>query len=162
MGLTFLDLRVSETCLMRDPHKSFETDELDDVDRLFARLDRAVVPEELTARVLASTVARSDASRAVFAWPWLVAGLTALGLLSLAGYQLGVSLAAGDGLELVSALVEDLGLVTTAPGDVLAALGEVIPWGLVALAGLSAALLILAAGNIVSRPPTSMRARPIA
>ena len=37
---------------MRDPHNSFETEELDDVDRVFARLDRAVVPEELTARVL--------------------------------------------------------------------------------------------------------------
>src|SRR5258708_5671229 len=91
-GLTFLDHKVSETCLMRDPHKSSETNELDDVDRLFARLDRAAVPEELTARVLASTVARSDASRAVFAWPWMVAGLTALGLLSLAAYQLGVHL----------------------------------------------------------------------
>jgi hypothetical protein len=92
----------------------------------------------------------------------MVAGLAALGLLLLAGYQLGVSLATSDGLELVSGLVEDLGLVTTAPGDVLAALGEVIPWSLVALAGVSAALLILAAGNIVSRSPASMRARPIA
>jgi hypothetical protein len=147
---------------MRDPHNSFETDELDDVDRVFARLDRAAVPEELTARVLASTVARTEATRAVFAWPWMVAGLAALGLLLMAGYQLGVSLAATDGLELVSGLFEDLGLVTTAPGDVLAALGEVIPWSLVALAGLSAALLILAAGNMVSRSPASMRARPVA
>ncbi len=148
---------------MRDPHNSFQTDAQDDVDRLFARLDRATVPDELTARVLACTVARSEATRAVFAWPWMVAGLTALALLSVAGYQLGVSLAASDGIELVSALLDDLGLVATAPGDVLAALGEVIPWGLVALAGLSAALLILAAGNIVSRDPAvSMRARPIA
>jgi hypothetical protein len=147
---------------MRDPHHPFEAEELDDVDRVFARLDRAAVPDDLTARVLASTVARSNATRAVFAWPWIVAGLAALGLLSLAGYQLGVSLAATDGLELVTALLEDLGLVTTAPGDVLAALGEVIPWGLVALAGASAALLILAVGNIVSRSPAAMRARPIA
>jgi hypothetical protein len=147
---------------MRDPHKSFESDEPDDVDRLFARLDRAAVPEELTARVLASTVARTDATRTVFAWPWMVAGLAALGLLLLAGYQLGVSLAASDGLELVSGLLEDLGLVTTAPGDVLAALGEVIPWNLVALAGVSAALLILAVGNIVSRGPAPVRARQIA
>jgi hypothetical protein len=147
---------------MRDPHNSFETNELDDVDRLFARLDRATVPEELTARVLASTVARSEATQAVFAWPWMMAGLAALGLLSIAGYQLGVSLATSDGFELVSALLEDLGLLTTAPGDVLAAIGEVIPWGLVALAGLSAALLILAAGNIVSRSPAALRTRPIA
>ena len=41
-------------------------------------------------------MARSDATRAVLAWPWIVAGLAALGLLALAGYQLGVSLAASD------------------------------------------------------------------
>jgi hypothetical protein len=45
----------------------------------------------------------------------------------------------------------DLALLTTAPGDVLAALREVIPWGLVAVAGLGALLLTLAAGNLVSR-----------
>jgi len=47
-------------------------------------------------------VARSDATRAVLAWPWIVAGSAALGLLALAGYQLGVSLATGDGLELIA------------------------------------------------------------
>jgi len=146
---------------MREPQRPFETDKLDDLDRLFARLDRAAVPEDLTARVLASTVARTEAARAVFAWPWLVAGLAALSLLSIAGYQLGVSLAATDGLELVSGILDDLGLVATAPGDVLAALGEVIPWSLVAVAALSAALLILAAGHIVSRP-APLRTRPIA
>jgi hypothetical protein len=131
-------------------------DEHDDIDRLFGRLEHAVVPDDLTARVLASTVARSDATRAVLAWPWMVAGLAALGLLALAGYQLGASLATGDGLELVTALLFDVSLLTTAPGDVFAALGEVIPWGLVAVAGLSAGLLILAAGNVVSRAPAQL------
>jgi len=147
---------------MRDPHDPFATAEPDDVDRLFARLDRAAAPDDLTARVLASTVARAEATRAVLAWPWMVAGLAALTILSVAGYQLGVSLAASDGLELVSALLDDLGLITTAPGDVLAALGEVIPWSLVALAGVSAVLLTLAAGNVVSRGPAALRTRPIA
>lgn len=134
----------------------------DDIDRLFARLDRATVPENLTARVLASTVAKTDATRAVLAWPWMVASLAALGVLTIAGYELGVSLAASDGLELVSAVLGDFGLFATAPGDVLAALSEVVPWTLVLLAGLSAALLILAAGNIVSRAPRSLRAREMA
>jgi hypothetical protein len=134
----------------------------DDVDRLFARLDRAAVPDDLTSRVLASTVACPAATRAVFAWPWMAAALGALALLAAAGYQLGASLAASDGLVLVAALIDDLGLVATAPGDVLAALGEVVPWTLVALAGLSAALLILAAGHLVSRGPAAWRTRPSA
>jgi hypothetical protein len=145
---------------MRDPHNSHQTDELDDIDRLFlTRLDRAPVPENLTAHVLASTVERADATRAVFAWPWMVAGLAALALLAVAGYQLGANLATSDGLELVGAVFDDIGLFATAPGDVFAALGEFIPWSLVVLAGVSAALLILAVGNVVSRVPTSMRAR---
>jgi hypothetical protein len=137
-------------------------EELDEVDRMFARLDRAPVPEALTARVLASTVARSNATQMVLAWPWMVAALAALGLLCLAGYQLGASLAATDGLELVGALFDDLGLFTTAPGDVVAALGEVIPWSVVALAAVGAGLLVLAAGNVVSRAPAPQRTRQIA
>ena len=136
----------------------------DDVDRLFARLDRAPVPEDLTARVLSSTVARTNTTQAVLAWPWMLACLAALGVLTIAGYELGASLASSDGLELVTAIFGDLGLLATAPGDVLAALIQVVPWTLVAVAGLSAALLILAAGNIVAlrARPTSLRARPMA
>lgn len=148
---------------MRDPETASNYPaELDDVDRLFARLDRAPVPEGLTARVLASTSARSNATRMVLAWPWMVAALAALGLLCLAGYQLGASLASSDGLELVAALFDDLGLFTTAPGDVAAALGEVIPWSLVALAAVGAGLLVLAAGHVVSRAPAAQRTRQIA
>jgi hypothetical protein len=139
------------------PQPHFEDPTPDDVDRLFARLERALVPEEFTDRVLSSTVARASTPRV--AWPWMLACLVAMGVLMLAGYQLGASLAASDGLELVGAVFGDLGLLATAPGDVLAALNEVVPWTLLALAGLSAALLILAAGNIVSRPAQSLRAR---
>jgi hypothetical protein len=124
----------------------------DDIDRLFSRLDRAIVPEELTARVLAQTVGREQA-RARLAWPWLVAGLGALALLSGTGYSLGANLAASDGLDVLGALSGDMGLLLTAPGDVVAALGEVVPWGLVVMAGLSATCLIWAVGNVVSRAP---------
>jgi hypothetical protein len=147
---------------MHDPNRRYDYDELDDVDRLFARLDRASVPPDLTARVLASTVARPNATRSVPAWPWMVAGLAALGALTIAGYQLGANLAATDGLELVTAIFGDIGLVTTAPGDVFAALDEVIPWTLVVTAGLSAALLILAVGHVVSRSPASLKTRRFA
>jgi hypothetical protein len=141
------------------PHAHFEDTSPDDVDRLFARLERALVPEELTHRVLESTVARG---RPRVAWPWMLACLVAAAVLTLAGYQLGASLAASDGLELVGAVFSDLGLLATAPGDVLAALNEVVPWTLLGMAGLSAALLILAAGNIISRGAGSLRARNVA
>src|SRR5579871_1395207 len=87
----------------------------DDADRLFARLDRAPVPEDLTAHVLLNTVERTTATRAVLAWPWMLAGLLAVGVLAIAGYELGASLANSDGLELVSAVFTDFGLLTTAP-----------------------------------------------
>ena len=147
---------------MNNPQHPTPLDDFDDVDRLLGRLDRAPVPDDLTSKVLASTVARTNATRAVLAWPWMVAGLAALGALSIAGYQLGASLAATDGLELVAAVFGDFGLLATAPGDVLAALGEVVPWTLIVISGVSAALLILAAGNVVSRVPRPLRARNFA
>jgi hypothetical protein len=138
------------------PHH--DTHERDDIDRLFARLDRAAVPEDLTARVLAHTVGQTQA-RAILTWPWLVAGLGSLALLSMTGYLLGANLAASDGLDVLGALLGDVGLLTTAPGDVVAALNEVMPWGLVALAGCSAALLIWTVGHVVLRAPTALRGR---
>jgi hypothetical protein len=144
------------------PPSHFDNPYPDDVDRMFARLDRAPVPEDLTARVLSSTVERTNATRAVLAWPWMVASLLALGVLTVAGYELGASLATSDGLQLFGAVLTDFGLLETAPGDVLAALTEVVPWTLVVLAGVSAALLVLAAGNVVSRGHGALRARNVA
>jgi hypothetical protein len=143
------------------PRSSSVDDVPDDVDRLFARLQPAAVPSELTARVLAATVARDAPMRTVLAWPWMVAALGALAILTLAGYQLGVSLARTDGLELLSALTSDIGLLTTAPGDVAAALGEVVPWTLVLVAALGAGMLVLAASNVIARVP-AWRPRQIA
>jgi hypothetical protein len=140
-----------------DPHSA----QPDDVDRLFARLERAGVPDDLTARVLASTVARAQPGSALV-WPWLLAGLGAIVLLAMAGYLLGASLAASDGLDIIEALTGDLGLLTTSPGDVFAALGEVIPWSLVALAGVSAALLNWAAGRVATRVRSPLRGRQTA
>lgn len=152
---------------MHDPQASgrpqHAADDFDDLDRLFLdNLERVPVPDDLTARVLASTVARGEATRVMLAWPWLLAGLAALAGLMLAGYQVGASLAASDALDVVGAIADDLGLLATAPGDVLAAVGEVMPWGLVVVAGLSAALLILATGQLVTHARPSMRSRSAA
>jgi hypothetical protein len=125
-------------------------------------LERAAVPEDLTARVLASTVARAEMGRSVFAWPWMVAGLLALSLLVVLGYQLGAALTTSGALEVLQAMWEDVGLVFTAPGDVVAAVSELIPWGLLGVAGLSAGLLIVAAGNVVARVPTRAQSQRLA
>jgi hypothetical protein len=144
---------------MRDPPFASHADQPDDVDRLFARLERAAVPDDLTARVLASTVGLGGVPHAMLAWPWIVVGLVAVCLLTIAGYELGASLAANDGLDVVAGVFADLGLLATSPGDVVAALAEVVPWSLVVMAGVSAAVLILAAGNAVSRPASPLRTR---
>src|SRR5260370_7083939 len=100
---------------MHTPQFLAASEEPDDVDRLFARLDRAPVPEDLTARVLASTVARSKATRAVLAWPWLVAGRLALALLCMPGYLLGSSLAAAAGLAVLDPVAAHLAPLFTPP-----------------------------------------------
>jgi hypothetical protein len=116
--------------------------DLDDVDRLFSRLARADVPDELTAGVLA----RTTAAPARAAWPWVLATVLAVALLAVSGYQLGASLASTDGLDVLEAVLEDVSLLITAPGDVAAALGEVVPWGMLVLALASAAFLVWVAG----------------
>jgi len=145
---------------MSESHERHQIEELDDLDRLFLTgLERANVPDGFTAGVLARTVARADAARAAFAWPWMVVGVVALGLLVLVGYQLGAALTMSGALEVLQALGEDLGLLFTAPGDVAAAVGELIPWGLVGLAGLSAGVLIVAARNLVAPAPRQVRSQ---
>jgi hypothetical protein len=122
---------------------------LDDVDRLFARLEPAPVPEQLTARVLASTVARAEAPAGV-AWPWLLATLGALVALAATGYSLGARLAASDGLEVILAVWGDLSLLGSAPGDVLVAVAKVLPWELVLLAALCAAFGVWTVGRVAA------------
>jgi hypothetical protein len=117
----------------------------DDVDRLFARLERAPAPPDLTARVLARTVGPERARRLI--WPWCVAGLLGVLGVLVAGYLVGATLASSDGLDVIAGVVTDFTLLTVAPGDVLAAVGEVVPWPLVGVAGLSAALLTWASGH---------------
>src|SRR2546423_1099678 len=106
------------------------TEPLDDIDCLFTRLDRAPLPDGFTAQVLART---SAAPRRPLVWPWLLAGLAAMALLGVAGYLAGQSLASSDGLELLEAILGDTSLLISAPGDALAAIGEVIPWRIVGL-----------------------------
>src|SRR5690242_4298963 len=99
----------------------------DDVDRLFARLETAPVPADLTARVLRSTLGQPRLLSTIV-WPWLLATVGGLVGLAGAGYLLGAQLATSPGLDLVEALLDDGTLVASAPGDVLAALAGEVPW----------------------------------
>lgn len=123
----------------------------DDVDRLFGRLAPAPVPPDLAARVLERTVGASAArTRTVQPWVWLVA-LGAGASLALTGYLLGGEMAASGSLDLVLALAANGDLLLAMPGDVVGALEDTVPWAMVVLAAVSAALLVWAAG-LVARP----------
>jgi hypothetical protein len=139
---------------MSTPAPEFQPD--DDVDRLFARLQRTPVPPDLTARVLASTV---DRPRPAVAWPWIAVGMLALATLSAAGYLVGANLASTDAIDLIEAIFADAALVVAYPGEVVAALGEVVPWPLVVIAAVSAAFLVSATGRAVKRIPSGALTR---
>ncbi len=133
--------------------------EADDVDRLFARLDRVQAPPDLASRILSSAVARAAAPRRAATWPLLVAALGALAALAATGYLVGVQLAAANGLDLLLAVASDLSLLASAPGDVVAALAEVLPLWLVATAAVSIGLVVWTAGQLVTgSPPVRARA----
>jgi hypothetical protein len=127
----------------------------DDVDRLFARLERAPVPAELTTRVLGSTVGQPRLVSTIV-WPWLLATVGGLVGLAGAGYLLGAQLATSAGLDLVEALFNDSTLVASAPGDVLAALAGELPWSLL-LVGAACLVLVLWAGGHVLAQPAPLR-----
>lgn len=123
----------------------------DDVDRLFAHLAPAPVPPDLAARVLERTVGASRArGRVVQPWVWLVA-LSAGASLALTGYLLGGEMAASGSLDLLLALAANGDLLLAMPGEVVGALEDTVPWAMVLLAAISAALLVWAAG-LAARP----------
>jgi hypothetical protein len=125
----------------------------DDIDRLFARLERVPAPPRLAERVRERTHPGT-----ALAWPWLLVSTAAMAVLVVTGYVAGARLAATDGLDLVEALLGDSTLLTTAPGDVLPALGEVIPWLMIVVAALSGSVLVWAAGRVRLRIPAPREA----
>ncbi len=142
---------------------SSHDDATDDVDRLFARLEPAPVPADLTSRILARTVAVGRPShiwRAV--WPLALVGCLSFVGLVILGYSLGAELARTDGLDLLQAILDDFSLLATAPGDVAAALGETLPWPMVILALADTALLGWAVAESSTRLLAGARPRAVA
>lgn len=129
----------------------------DDVDILFARLAPARVPPDLAAHVLERTVGASGArARLVQRWVWLVA-LSAGASLAVTGYLLGGEMAASGSLDLLLALAANGDLLVAMPSEVVGALEDTVPWAMVLLAAISAALLVWATG-LVARPVGESRA----
>lgn len=131
----------------------------DDVDRLFTRMDALAPPADFTARVLSQTVltSRTQADRRAAALWGLVACVCLLGL-GVSGYVVGTQFASADGLLLIQAISDDVSLLALAPGDVMGALSESVPWALVIVSGLCAGVLSWAAGQVASaltRPSNS-------
>jgi len=103
--------------------------EIDDVDVAFARLERVPPPANLRARVLAVAAARARARRRAGYTLIAVAVVLATALSFLLGQQLRVS----GALELANLALDDLDLFFAAPSEFALALGELVPWALLAL-----------------------------
>ena len=114
-------------------------DDVDDVDILFARLERAVPPANLRARVLAGARERSR-RRHLLGYGLLAAAIALAVALS---FSIGQQLRASGALALLAFLV-DAELLAAAPAEVALALLELIPWHLVVLVGGALAMVLFA------------------
>src|SRR5437762_5186677 len=109
-----------------DPEQYFTG--IDDVDVAFARLERVTPPEGLHAMVMVTIAARARARRR--RGYVLIGGvlLLAAGLAFILGQQLQLS----GAIELADVALTNLDLFFEAPGDFVLAVGETVPWMLLA------------------------------
>ncbi|GEM_PF-5578109 len=106
--------------------------EPDAIDRLFALLDPIPLPSDLLDRALAEAVARQARRRrriVAFAVPGYAAIVLALAILS---FALGRAIAGYGAGAILAVVTADPRAVVAAPADVLLAVTENLPWGLVA------------------------------
>ncbi|MPZ13266.1 MAG: hypothetical protein GEU73_02365 [Chloroflexi bacterium] len=120
---------------------------VDDVDVLFARLERIPRPLGLRARVLAAATWRARIRRRV----GLLLVASALVLAAAGSFSFGYQLRVSGATALVEAILADLELLKLAPFEVALALTERVPW---LLAGLMGVCLIVAtlAGRVLLMP----------
>ena len=129
-------------------------DDVDDVDILFARLQLAAAPEDLSARVIAHSQARSRRRHSI-GYVLLAASIVlAVGLSFIVGQQLKLS----GALALVD-FIADMELLTTAPLEVALAILELVPWHLAALVAASLAMVVVAVRLALS-PSIRFGSRP--
>jgi len=107
-------------------------DEPDEVDRLFALLEPIPAPADMLDRALGEAVARQARSRrriVAVAVPGYASILLALAILS---FALGRAVAGYGAGAILAVVTADPRAVVAAPADVLLAVTENLPWGLVA------------------------------
>jgi|GEM_PF-5571142 len=99
-------------------------DEPDDIDRLFARLDRVPLSADLTQRILRALPAPIDNRRRLSQWVAIVTGIA----LTIASIALGNALDASGTLGLLGQTIGDTSTFWSAPGEFIGAFMESLPW----------------------------------
>jgi len=114
---------------------------VDDLDRLFARLEPIEPPPELAGRILAATAGRAAVGApAGHRHLWLALDAAAIALLALVSLWVGMELQNSGALDLLGLLVLDSGLMGESLGALLEALLQALPW----------LPLLLLGGNLVA------------
>ena len=114
---------------------------MDDLDRLFARLEPIEPPPELAGRIMAATAGRAAVGAPAGHRPlWLALDAAAIALLALVSLWVGMELQNSGALDLLGLLVLDSGLMGESLGAMLEALLQALPW----------APLLLLGGNLVA------------
>ena len=112
------------------------SDDRDDIDILFARMERVPAPPGFGARVLAAVESRTRARRRL--------GITALAasllVATVLSFFIGQELQTTDALEILAGALDDVALLSTEPSDVALAFIELAPWPLAALVGVCLAV----------------------
>jgi hypothetical protein len=107
---------------------------VDDIDRLFARLEPIDVPADLLGRVAAATWAGKPAGAPpVRRGLWLALDAAAIVLLALVSLSFGMELDESGALDLLGLMLVDAGTMRDGLGALLEALLQALPWPLLAL-----------------------------
>ncbi len=99
------------------------SEERDDLDRLYERIEWENPREQFTPRVMARVRATQRAQRISAAFT-----VAALALLAACGFALGRGLTFAGTLDYLGLIVNNLDLVGGAADDFIAGLGDVVPW----------------------------------
>ncbi|SRR6266545_588913 len=114
-------------------------DDVDDVDTLFARLERVDPPAELGTQVVARAAQRAR-RRHLVGYGLLTASFL---LAVFVSFAIGQELRASGALSLL-AFLSDLELLAEAPAEVGLAVVELVPWHLAVVVGAALAMVVVA------------------